>query len=57
MNFERANVANGSAATRHQREVGRGHFDIVGRAFAGGVHSTAARDEAAEAAQFSKEAA
>lgn len=57
MNFERANVANGSAATRHQREVGRGHFDIVGRAFAGGVHSTTARDEAAEAAQFSKEAA
>ncbi len=54
---EFASEANGYTATRHQREVGTGYFDLVAQAVAGGASSTTALGESTEAAQFSKEAA
>ena len=54
---EFASEANGYTATRHQREVGTGYFDLVAQAVAGGESSTTALGESTEAAQFSKEAA
>ncbi len=54
---EFASEANGYTATRHQREVGTGYFDLVAQAVAGGESSTTALAESTEAAQFKKEAA
>jgi len=42
----------GYTATRHQREVGTGYFDMVAEAVAGGASSTTALSESTEAAQF-----
>jgi isocitrate lyase len=42
----------GYTATRHQREVGTGYFDLVAEALAGGQASTTALSESTEAAQF-----
>ncbi|HST36229.1 MAG TPA: isocitrate lyase [Allosphingosinicella sp.] len=42
----------GYSATRHQREVGTGYFDLVAQTLAGGASSTAALAESTEAAQF-----
>ncbi|MBA4047483.1 MAG: isocitrate lyase, partial [Sphingomonas sp.] len=46
---------NGYTATRHQREVGTGYFDLVAQAVAGGESSTTALAESTEAAQFAAE--
>ena len=54
---EFAAEANGYTATRHQREVGTGYFDLVAQAVAGGESSTTALAESTEAAQFNKQAA
>ncbi|VVT19281.1 isocitrate lyase [Sphingomonas sp. EC-HK361] len=54
---EFASEARGYTATRHQREVGTGYFDLVAQAVAGGASSTTALAESTEAAQFTKEAA
>ena len=54
---EFASEAQGYTATRHQREVGTGYFDLVAQAVAGGESSTTALAESTEAAQFTKEAA
>ncbi len=54
---EFAAEANGYTATRHQREVGTGYFDLVAQAVAGGESSTTALAESTEAAQFVTEAA
>jgi isocitrate lyase len=42
----------GYTATRHQREVGAGYFDLVARAVTGGESSTLALEGSTEAAQF-----
>jgi isocitrate lyase len=42
----------GYTATRHQREVGTGYFDMIANAVAGGASSTTALHESTEAAQF-----
>jgi isocitrate lyase len=42
----------GYTATRHQREVGAGYFDLVAQAVAGGESSTLALEGSTEAAQF-----
>jgi isocitrate lyase len=42
----------GYTATRHQREVGTGYFDLVREVIAGGLSATAALAESTEAAQF-----
>lgn len=47
---------NGYTATRHQREVGTGYFDMVSNAVAGGQSSTAALAESTEADQFAEAA-
>ena len=44
--------ADGYTATRHQREVGTGYFDLVSQIVSGGVSSTLALKESTEAAQF-----
>ena len=49
---EFAAEAQGYSATRHQREVGTGYFDLVSLAISGGQSSTTALDESTEAAQF-----
>ncbi|MBA3879280.1 MULTISPECIES: isocitrate lyase [Sphingomonas] len=54
---EFAAEVNGYTATRHQREVGTGYFDLVAQAVAGGESSTTALAESTEAAQFVTEAA
>lgn len=43
---------NGYTATRHQREVGTGYFDLIAQAVAGGQSSTTALAESTEADQF-----
>jgi isocitrate/methylisocitrate lyase len=45
----------GYTATRHQREVGAGYFDLVARAVAGGESSTLALAGSTEEAQFARE--
>jgi isocitrate lyase len=50
---EFASEAHGYTATRHQREVGTGYFDLIAEAVAGGQSSTTALSESTEAAQFS----
>jgi len=54
---EFAAEANGYTATRHQREVGTGYFDLVAQAVAGGESSTTALAESTENDQFNKQAA
>jgi isocitrate lyase len=49
---EFAAEANGYTATRHQREVGTGYFDLVAEAVAGGEASTVALASSTETAQF-----
>jgi len=54
---EFASEAAGYTATRHQREVGTGYFDLVAQTLAGGESSTAALAESTEADQFTRQAA
>jgi isocitrate lyase len=54
---EFASEDNGYTATRHQREVGTGYFDMVSNAITGGTSSTTALAESTEADQFVAEAA
>ncbi|RHW19151.1 isocitrate lyase [Sphingomonas gilva] len=49
--------AHGYTATRHQREVGTGYFDLVATTLAGGSSSTTALAESTEADQFKAAAA
>jgi len=49
---EFASEAHGYSATRHQREVGTGYFDLVGQTIAGGKSSTTALEGSTETAQF-----
>src|SRR6516162_6778800 len=44
----------GYSATRHQREVGTGYFDLVSTTITGGTSSTTALHDSTEAAQFKK---
>jgi isocitrate lyase len=46
--------ADGYTATRHQREVGAGYFDLVAKAVSGGESSTLALKGSTEEAQFDK---
>ena len=52
---EFASEAAGYTATRHQREVGTGYFDLVAQTVSGGLASTTALAESTEADQFSAE--
>jgi isocitrate lyase len=54
---EFASEAQGYTATRHQREVGTGYFDMVATTISSGKSSTTAMGESTEAAQFIKHAA
>ena len=45
----------GYTATRHQREVGAGYFDLVAQAVSGGESSTLALTGSTEEAQFAKD--
>jgi isocitrate lyase len=54
---EFASEKDGYTATRHQREVGTGYFDLVAQAVSGGEASTTALAESTEADQFKKNAA
>ncbi|XBQ16108.1 MAG: isocitrate lyase [Oceanicaulis sp.] len=47
----------GYTATRHQREVGTGYFDLVNTTLSGGTSSTTAMGESTETAQFKPAAA
>jgi isocitrate lyase len=49
---EFASEARGYTATRHQREVGTGYFDLVNLMVTGGTSSTTAMAESTEHAQF-----
>ena len=49
---ELALEADGYTATRHQREVGTGYFDLVADVISGGRASTSALDGSTERAQF-----
>jgi isocitrate lyase len=49
---EFASVSTGYTATRHQREVGTGYFDLVAQTVSGGQASTTALAESTEADQF-----
>jgi isocitrate lyase len=49
---EFASEAHGYTATRHQREVGTGYFDLVAETLSGGQSSTVALGESTEAEQF-----
>ena len=49
---EFASEAAGYSATRHQREVGTGYFDLVSLAISGGESSTTALEDSTETAQF-----
>jgi isocitrate lyase len=46
--------AEGYTATRHQREVGAGYFDLVAQAVSGGESSTLALRGSTEEQQFHK---
>mgnify|MGYP006281341983 CR=1 FL=1 len=54
---EFAAETNGYTATRHQREVGTGYFDLVNTTLSGGSSSTTAMSESTETAQFKPAAA
>jgi isocitrate lyase len=47
----------GYSATRHQREVGTGYFDLVSTTITGGTSSTTALHDSTETAQFKKQGA
>jgi isocitrate lyase len=49
---EFASERHGYTATRHQREVGTGYFDLVSTTISGGASSTTAMGESTEQAQF-----
>ena len=49
---ELASEVHGYSATRHQREVGTGYFDLVSQVISGGANSTTALEDSTEAAQF-----
>jgi len=49
---EFASEKHGYEATRHQREVGTGYFDLVANTLSGGQASTTAMGESTESAQF-----
>ncbi len=49
---EFAAESNGYTATRHQREVGTGYFDLVNETLSGGQASTTAMGASTETAQF-----
>jgi isocitrate lyase len=49
---EFASEAQGYTATRHQREVGTGYFDLIAQTVSGGEASTTALAESTEAEQF-----
>jgi len=49
---ELAAEADGYTATRHQREVGTGYFDVVSEIISGGASSTQALKESTERQQF-----
>ena len=49
---EFASEKSGYSATRHQREVGTGYFDLVSEAASGGESSTTALDDSTETDQF-----
>jgi isocitrate lyase/hemerythrin len=49
---EFASERHGYTATRHQREVGTGYFDLVASTVSGGTASTLALEGSTEAAQF-----
>src|SRR3974390_420607 len=51
---EFASEKHGYSATRHQREVGTGYFDLVSTIISGGTSSTTALHDSTEAAQFKK---
>ncbi|MBT5194795.1 MAG: isocitrate lyase, partial [Rhodospirillaceae bacterium] len=51
-NAEFASEATGYSATRHQREVGTGYFDLVNQTIMGGTSSTTALTGSTESAQF-----
>ena len=44
--------SNGYTATKHQREVGTGYFDLVSQVASGGASSTLAMDGSTETEQF-----
>jgi len=54
---EFASEADGYTATRHQREVGTGYFDLVSQAVSGGKSSTTALAGSTEAEQFEEKVA
>ena len=49
---EFAGEKDGYTATKHQREVGTGYFDLVSETVTGGASSTLALKESTEAHQF-----
>jgi isocitrate lyase len=49
---EFAAESRGYTATRHQREVGTGYFDLISMAVTSGAASTTAMSESTENAQF-----
>jgi isocitrate lyase len=49
---EFASEEHGYTATRHQREVGTGYFDLIAQTISGGAASTTALEESTEAEQF-----
>jgi isocitrate lyase len=49
---EFAAEADGYTATRHQREVGTGYFDVVSEIISGGLSSTLALEDSTEMKQF-----
>ncbi len=51
-NAEFSSEATGYSATRHQREVGTGYFDLVNQTVMGGTSSTTALTGSTEAEQF-----
>jgi isocitrate lyase len=54
-NREFASEADGYTATKHQREVGTGYFDMVNSIVTGGASSTLAMKGSTEEAQFTPE--
>ncbi|HWW48693.1 MAG TPA: isocitrate lyase [Xanthobacteraceae bacterium] len=54
---EFASEKHGYSATRHQREVGTGYFDLVSTTITSGTSSTTALSDSTEAAQFKAQAA
>ena len=49
---ELASEVHGYSATRHQREVGTGYFDLVRQVISGGASSTTALTDSTETSQF-----